>query len=282
MGDSLTVTDSSLSSTQKTYAHGYDTALTLKLHASRTAAVQASWFLPYLRPGMTLLDCGCGSGSITIGLAEAVAPGQVTGVDISAIEIERAQERAAAASLTNVHFKTGNLTHLDFPDNTFDALFSHNVLEHVNEPAIALQEMRRVLKPGGVIGIRDVDLGGHLLAPDDESIQQWLVIYEAYWAGVGGHPRLGRQLHSLLIAAGFSDVQASASYEVYSDLESRRFISQIAVNRVQEPDYVRRVVESGLASREQLIAISAAWSAWPEWTNAFLAQAHGEAVGWKP
>lgn len=282
MGDSLTVAEAGPSSAQETYAHGYGSALTLKLHASRTVNKQAGWFLPYLQPGMTLLDCGCATGSITVGLAKVVEPGQVTGVDISEIEIKRARERADDAEISNIRFKVGNIYQLDFPDNTFDALFSHNVLEHIGEPSKALQEMHRVLKPGGVIGIRDVDLGGHLLAPDDELIQQWLVIYEAHWAGVGGHPRLGRQLRSLLIGAGFRDVEASASYEVYSDVESRRFISQIAVSRVQEPDYIGRVLESGLASREQLAAISAAWSAWPERTNAFLAQAHGEAVGWKP
>ena len=95
------------------YAHGYDSALTLKFHASRTADKQAGWFLPYLQPGMTLLDCGCASGSITLGLAKVVAPGQVTGVDLSEIEIERAQARAAEAGITNLCFAVGNIYQLD-------------------------------------------------------------------------------------------------------------------------------------------------------------------------
>ncbi|HRJ41353.1 MAG TPA: methyltransferase domain-containing protein [Caldilineaceae bacterium] len=267
---------------QETYAHGYDSALTLRQHASRTAGVQAGWFLPFLQPGMALLDCGCGSGSITVGLAEAVTPGYITGVDISEIEIERAQERAAGAGVTNVRFATGTLYALDYPDETFDAIFSHNVLEHLREPDRALQEMRRVLKPGGVIGIRDIDLGGHLIAPDDPSLHRWLEIYEADWASLGGHPRIGRQLRGLLHKAGFSDVQATASYEVYADGERLRFASHLAVSRVREADYVDRVLENGLASREQLAAIATVWSAWPQQPDAFLGIAHGEAVAWKP
>ena len=56
----------------------------------------------------------------------------------------------------------GSVYELDFSDNSFDALFSHNVLEHVAEPSRAVQEMQRVLKPGGVIGLRDFDMGGLL------------------------------------------------------------------------------------------------------------------------
>ncbi len=130
------------------YTYNYESEVTVKYHGSRTAEMHAAWFLPYLQPDMTLLDCGCGSGSITVGLAKAVEPGQVTGVDISEIEIKRARERAAENEITNIRFEIGNAYQLDFPDNSFDALFSHNVLEHIPEPSRALQEMHRVLKPG--------------------------------------------------------------------------------------------------------------------------------------
>jgi SAM-dependent methyltransferase len=230
---------------------------------------------------MTLLDCGCATGSITVGLAKVVAPGQVTGVDISDIEIERAQARAAEAGLPNICFTVGNIYQLDFPNNSFDALFSHNVLEHVAEPARALREMYRVLKPGGVVGIRDIDMGGVLLAPADKRTEQSFAIFEADWAGVSGHPRLGRHLGGLLIEAGFVEVMASASYEVYSDLEGRRFIGQLGVSRWSEADFVKRIIERELASYDEIEAIKEAWRAWPELPDAFFANAHGEAIGRK-
>jgi ubiquinone/menaquinone biosynthesis C-methylase UbiE len=74
---------------QRAYAPGYSPA-TIIHYASRTAVQQATFFLPHLRPGMSLLDCSCGPGTITIGLAQAVAPGQVVGIDIEPNLIERA------------------------------------------------------------------------------------------------------------------------------------------------------------------------------------------------
>jgi ubiquinone/menaquinone biosynthesis C-methylase UbiE len=165
------------------YAHGYDSALTLKMHSSRTADRQAGWFLPHLRPGMALLDCGCGSGSITVGLAAAVNPGRAVGVDVSAVEIERARARGAEAGIANVEFAVGDIHRFDFADETLAAVFSHNVLEHLREPAVALREMRWVLKPGGAVGIRDADFGGLLLWPPDPGLLMWVAAYEADWAG---------------------------------------------------------------------------------------------------
>ena len=108
--------------------------------------------MPFLISGISLLDCGCASGSITVGLVKAIYPGQATGVDISHIEIERAAQRAAEENITNIRFEVGNVYELDFSDNSFDAIFSHNVLEHISEPKKVLREMHRVLKPRGVIG----------------------------------------------------------------------------------------------------------------------------------
>ena len=130
-------------------AHAHDSRL-----SRRSAAVQAAFFLPYLRPGMRVLDVGCGPGTITLGLAEAVAPGEVVGVDIVEDRLHLARAAAEERALANVRFEPGDIHHLPFRDGEFDAALVHGVLEHLPDPLAALGEVRRVLRPGAVVGIR--------------------------------------------------------------------------------------------------------------------------------
>ena len=131
-------------------------------HASRTAMTQAAYILPYLQPGMRLLDVGCGPGSITIGLAEHLAPGAVDALDIEQRRLDQAAALARENDVQNVQFHLGSAYQLPFPDNMFDVVFEHMVLMHLSEPTVALKEAYRVLKPGGIFGGRDADWGGWL------------------------------------------------------------------------------------------------------------------------
>jgi ubiquinone/menaquinone biosynthesis C-methylase UbiE len=123
----------------------------------RTAAHDADFFLPHLHPGMRLLDSGCGIGSITIGLANAVAPGQVVGLDRDAEQVDRARALAAERGVANVRFEVGDVYTLPFPDASFDAVFAHQLLPWLREPVAALNEFRRVLTDNGVAGVRTID-----------------------------------------------------------------------------------------------------------------------------
>ncbi len=264
------------------YVYDYDSAMTVKFHASRTAEKQAAWFLPYLKPDMRLLDCGCGSGSITVGLANAVRPGHVIGVDMSTREIERACERATDKQIPNVHFATGNIYQLDFPDNSFDALFSHNVLEHLPDPLVALQEMRRVLKPGGITGIRDCDYGGLVLAPDNGFWEEFITLWDGDWKrSKDGNSRMGRHLGKLLYEAGFADVRMSASYDVNGDLASRKIWVQGMISMLSKADFVERVTAGKFATLEELESLKKEWLAWQELPEGIMAISHFEAVGRK-
>lgn len=111
----------------------------------RTATQEAAFFLPYLEPGMHLLDCGCGPGAITTGLAQVVAPGNAVGLDIAAGQLKHGATCAQDRDLSNLHFHAGNIYRLPFPDETFDAVFVHAVLYHLQDPLSALREVYRVL-----------------------------------------------------------------------------------------------------------------------------------------
>jgi ubiquinone/menaquinone biosynthesis C-methylase UbiE len=267
---------------REAYIHRDDSVMTVKQHAARTADKQASWFLPYLKPGMTLLDCGCASGSITIGLAKAVAPGSATGVDVSEVEIERAKARAEQEGAGNVRFVVGSVYELDFEDSSLDAVFGHNVLEHLSEPRRAVQEMHRVLKPGGVIGLRNFDIGGVLFAPELYMMKRFLSMYETDWKTLNGHPRMGRYLVEQLTQGGFVEIEASASYEAYSGPEGREFVKDVLVGGpLTDVEWIGRVVGLGLATQEEIQAMYEELLAWHELPGAFFATAHVEIVGRK-
>jgi ubiquinone/menaquinone biosynthesis C-methylase UbiE len=164
-----------------TYVHGYG-ARTVAAMAARTAEREAAFLLPHLRPGMRVLDAGCGPGTITLGLAAAVAPGEAVGLELSPAMVEGARALAAERGVANVRFEVGDLLALPFPDASFDAAFESAVLEHVPDPARAVAELRRMLA-------REVLRLRALVPPEQQ--------YEPYVRGVvaeDGDPALPRTI----------------------------------------------------------------------------------------
>jgi len=99
--------------------------------------------------GARCLDSGCGNGRYTVALSKLGA-GEVWGLDFSEINITDARKRAQEAGLQNVHYQLGNVLKVPFPDNHFDFVFSNGVLHHTSDPQQGLNELLRVLKPGGI------------------------------------------------------------------------------------------------------------------------------------
>ena len=198
------------------YTPGYSAPMVL-LMAQRSAESHAGFFLPRLQPGWSVLDAGCGPGTITLGLARAVAPGCVIGIDVEGAQFEQARATARREGL-NVELREASVYELPFEDSRFDAIFSHALLEHLTDPQIAIAEFRRVLKPGGLIGLRAGDLGGLLIDADSEGPAQAFAGYIAQQRQDAKDPNVGRKLARLLRKGGFRVDRMNASYEVISDL----------------------------------------------------------------
>ncbi len=137
------------------YTSGFSDEM-LESFSRYTAETSATYLLPYLRPGLRVLDFGCGPGTISVGLAKAVAPGEMHGVDIEASQVDMARMVASANRQDNAIFHVGDVTDLTFEDGYFDVAHCHNVLLHVPDTGAALAEVSRVLKPGGIIACREM------------------------------------------------------------------------------------------------------------------------------
>ncbi|GAA1660832.1 methyltransferase domain-containing protein [Catellatospora bangladeshensis] len=236
------------------------------VHATRTAASHAAFLLPHLRPGMDLLDLGCGPGSITLGLAAAVAPGQTVGVDLH------------PQPVTGIRVVAADAARLPFPDGAFDAIHAGALLQHVADPLAVLREARRVARPGAVIGLADADWDGELLHPADDTLRRSLALARRFREGTS--PYVGRRLRELLVQAGFRDVTGSARAVCYGTPEQTREAAATMAALFAYPAAVARALGEGWATEAELAAMSRTWQEWGEQPGAYLARFWCEAVGW--
>jgi ubiquinone/menaquinone biosynthesis C-methylase UbiE len=110
-----------------------------------------------LEPGLSVLDCGCGTGDMLALMAGITAPGEAVGGDISQSMIQEARMRAASRPQTNLVFQVMDAQSLPFPDSSFDRVLATQLLIHVPAPREAMHEMCRVTRPGGWVALADMD-----------------------------------------------------------------------------------------------------------------------------
>ncbi|MEV6103930.1 methyltransferase domain-containing protein [Streptomyces sp. NPDC051940] len=258
-----------------TYTHGHHESV-LRSHRWRTAENSAAYLLGELRPGLRVLDVGCGPGTITADLAERVAPGRVTAVDTAPGVLEDARAEAERRGATTVDFAVADVERLDFPDDSFDVVHAHQVLQHVGDPVRALAEMRRVCRPGGVVAARDSDYAAMTWYPAAPELDDWLALYRRVARSNGGEPDAGRRLLSWARAAGFTDVTAGASVWCFATPEERAWWSSLWADRTTASSYAGIAVGGGHTTAEALERIAAAWRTWGEARDGWFSVLHGE------
>lgn len=258
------------------YTHGHHESV-LRSHTWRTAANSAAYLVGELRAGLSVLDVGCGPGTITADLAELVAPGRVTAVDAAQEVLDRARDYAQGRGL-DIRFAVADVHALDFPDDSFDVVHAHQVLQHVGDPVQALREMRRVCRPGGIVAARDSDYGAFAWYPRSEGLDDWQQLYRRVARANGGEPDAGRRLLLWARAAGFTDITPSAAAWCFATPADRAWWSGLWADRTVASGYARLAVDGGHATPAQLRAAAAAWRAWGEQEDAWFMVPHGEVL----
>jgi len=258
-----------------TYTHGHHASV-LRSHTWRTAENSAGYLLPHLRAGLDVLDVGCGPGTITADLGRLVEPGTVLGIDRSDDVLAQARETAKGAG--DVAFAVGDVYALDADDGAYDVVHAHQVLQHLSDPVAALREMRRVCRPDGLVAARDSDYGAFTWAPADPVLDRWLDLYRQVARSNGAEPDAGRHLKGWALAAGFSEVRASASVWCFTDDEDRAWWGGLWADRIRESDLARQAVDRGMATTADLTTFAGAFRRWAEAPDGWFTVLHGEVL----
>ena len=260
-----------------TYTHGHHESV-LRSHRWRTAENSCGYLLPHLQPGQRLLDVGCGPGTITVDLARRVAPGEVVGLDVADEVVAQAEAHRREEGIDNVRFATGDVYALDLPDASFDVVHAHQVLQHLTDPVRALGELRRVLKPGGLLAVRDSDYGTFTWAPADARLDRWLELYHQVTRRNGAEPDAGRHLLGWVQRADFVDVRAGSSTWTFADDESRAWWCGLWADRVVESAFAEQAQEYGFADRDELADLSTAFREWAGHGDGWFVLVHAEVL----
>jgi SAM-dependent methyltransferase len=202
--------------------------------------------------------------------------GQVTGIDAAADVLALARAEADRRGQANVSFEVGDVYELGYPDETFDVVHAHQVLQHLSDPVAALKEMRRVCRPDGLVAARDGDYAGMFWFPDDPGLTEWQALYRTVARAIGGEPDAGRRMLAWARQAGFASIEASASAWCYTGPVDRPWWGASWAQRLTESPFGDRAVEHGLATRDDLERLAQAWRRWAAREDGWFCIPHGE------
>lgn len=261
--------------TSSQYTHGHAEAV-LASHRWRTAENSAGYLLPHLGPTTHLLDVGSGPGTITCDLADRVA--QVTAVEQTHEARDLTRGEAEKRGVQTIECLVGDVHDLDLPEDSFDVVHAHQVLQHLPDPVVALREMRRVCRPGGLVAVRDADHEAITWHPGDPALDRWLELVRRVHRATSGEPDAGRRLLSWVQEAGFTRVTPSVSAWCFATPEDRQYWGGMWERRILESAVTGRILDAGLADRAELEEISQAWRRWAEHPDGWLMVPHGEVL----
>lgn len=174
-------------------------------HAIWRERALAAWRRAGLRPGMTVLDMGCGPGHVSFDLAQLVGPdGKVIAVDQSELFLEAVEAGARARGLANIRTMKADLTEFELPADSVDLIWTRWVMSFLSDPKGLISRLGNALRPGGVFVAHEY---GHYetfgFHPRDEVLDRFIAAVQASWRAFGGEPNIAKQLPDMCASVGW-------------------------------------------------------------------------------
>lgn len=269
---------------KEVYTNGHEQSV-VSSHAKRTAETCAAFLLEkeILDSEKTrLLDVGCGPGSISAGLAKYCA--RIDAIDYSSEVVELAQQTARDLRVENkLHVRAGSIYELPYEDGSFDVVYAHMVLQHLADPVGALQEMQRVLKPGGFVAVRESDFASMLSYPYNAGIDNWRTVHRLVCHSNKAQPDAGRYLKDWATQAGFKvdNIKISFSITSYTTPNQCKEWGTSWQQRVLHSSFAKQAQEYGHATLKDLQEMSDGWALWADQPGACFYFVNGELLACK-
>ncbi|CRG88924.1 hypothetical protein PISL3812_05959 [Talaromyces islandicus] len=276
------------------YTQGHS-KFTVATQVTRTAEADAGFLLPHIKKTDKILDIGCGPGTITTGFAKYASEGATVGVDISEQVLQKAKAMAAEASAPtkgpgSVVFEPGDvLKGLAYADESFDIIYCSQLFGHfppLDLPLKALAEIRRILKPGGILATRD---------SAEQHFYPRSLDLDRLWVGnmrrvishkdVPGVDPTATQMPALLRRAGFDadagKVRVGGGATVFSTPEARKWLCARAVGQLQEGDPFRQSWLDAGITEEMIQQTLLAAGKWADTEDAWYVALQCDMLAWK-
>ena len=269
---------SGIVSIKEVYTLGYG-AGAVAMMANRTAQSHAGFILATLKPGMRILDIGCGPGTITIGFAECVHPGETIGVDLDLEQTEKVALRAVSDHL-NLRFEQASAYALPYGDESFDAVFMSALIGNLQRPIKALSEAFRVLRNEGVMGVKEFDQRANIIYPEFEFQSRVNDLHNRLRRLNGHDPDSGRKLKGLLEAAGFEQITSRATFQNLVPPPGTQ--GAPLIESILREEWGPKFVDLGWATQAEIDSWITQSQNYTRGTDFFAANAWVEALGYRP
>lgn len=203
-----------------------------------------------MRAGLHCLDVGCGTGAVTLKLAEWTgASGRAVGMDVDKRCLELARMEDQRLGL-NAEFKAGGICDLR-ESSAYDFVFGRFVLTHLPEPERGLERMVQAARPAGIVAAEDIQFVGHFCHPACAAFERYVALYQEAVRLRGGDPNIGPRLLGMFLHTGLTQIRLEMVQPTYRDGPGKR-IAQVTMEHIREA-----VVANGLASRTDIDGIIA-------------------------